>query len=66
MAVLSMDRKTEEIKKLQEWLDHRTKIEDAAMKLIAKCQFEESMLLLAELDRLPVPELAKDLAMKRG
>ncbi len=66
MTVLSMDRKTEEIKKLQEWLDYRTKIEDAALKLIADCQFEQSRLLLAELDRLPVPELAKDLIMKRG
>lgn len=66
MAMLSMDKKIGEIRKLQGWLDYRTKIENAALNLIGQCKFEQSRLLLAELDRLPVPELAEDLVMKRG
>ena len=36
-----------EIKHLQEEIDHRTKIENEAIKLIEECKFDEAIELLA-------------------
>lgn len=45
-----IDKKIAEIKQLQAELDHRTKIEQEAEKLICQCRFEEAIALLATLD----------------
>lgn len=42
-----MEEKLQEIKKLQEELDHRTKIENEAIRLIEECRLEEAIELLA-------------------
>ena len=36
----------EEVKKLQEELDYRTRIENEAIELISQCKFEEAQELL--------------------
>ena len=45
-----IDRKIEEIKKMQEELDHRTQVEQEAEALIFQCRFEEAIALLDTLD----------------
>lgn len=45
-----IDRKIEEIKKMQEELDHRTQVEQEAEALICQCRFEEAIALLDTLD----------------
>lgn len=45
-----IDEKIVEIKRLQAELDHRTKVEQEAEKLICQCRFEEANALLATLD----------------
>lgn len=44
-----IDAKIAEIKKLQEEIDHRTKVEQEAEKLISQCRFQKAMELLATL-----------------
>lgn len=41
-----IDARIAEIKKLQTEIDHRTKVEQEAEKLICQCRFEEAMKLL--------------------
>lgn len=41
-----IDRKIEEIRKMQEELDHRTQVEEEAVRLISECRFEEAIALL--------------------
>lgn len=41
-----LNDKLEEIKKLQAEIDHRTAVEDEAIRLISECQFEKAMKLL--------------------
>lgn len=45
-----IDRKIEEIKKIQEEIDHRTQVEKEAEALICQCRFEEAIALLDTLD----------------
>ena len=45
-----IDRKIEEIKKMQEELYHRTQVEQEAEALIFQCRFEEAIALLDTLD----------------
>lgn len=45
-----IDRKIEEIRKMQEELDHRTQVEEEAVRLISECRFEEAIALLDTLD----------------
>lgn len=42
-----MKKEIVEIKKLQDLLDYRTKIEKEAIKLISNCEFEKAIELLA-------------------
>lgn len=42
-----MEEKLQEIKKLQEEIDHRAEIENEAIKLISECKFKEAIELLA-------------------
>ena len=42
-----IDRKIEEIKKLQAEIDHRTRVEQEAEALICQCRFQEATDLLA-------------------
>lgn len=44
-----IDAKIVEIAKLQEEIDHRTKVEQEAEKLICQCRFEEAIKILATL-----------------
>ncbi len=41
-----IDRKIEEIRNMQEELDHRTQVEEEAVRLISECKFEEAIALL--------------------
>ena len=50
MVMKKIDARIAEIKKLQTEIDHRTKVEQEAEKLICQCRFEEAMKLLATLD----------------
>lgn len=43
-------KKIEEIKEMQAWLDHRTKVEQEAEVLISQCRLEEALARLATLD----------------
>lgn len=45
-----IDRKIEEIRRMQEELDHRTQVEEEAVRLISECRFEEAIALLDTLD----------------
>lgn len=45
-----IDKKIAEIKAEQSKLEHRTKIEQEAEKLICQCRFKETIELLATLD----------------
>lgn len=49
MPMKKIDAKIAEIKKLQEEIDRRTKVEQEAEKLISQCRFEKAMELLATL-----------------
>lgn len=42
-----LDKKTLEVRKLQELLDCRTEIENKAIKLMEECRFNEAIELLA-------------------
>lgn len=42
-----LDYMIKEIKELQDLLDHRTRIENEAIKLIEECKFNEAIELLA-------------------
>lgn len=50
MVMKKIDARIAEIKKLQTEIDHRTKVEQEAEKLICQCRFEKAMKLLATLD----------------
>lgn len=41
-----LNDKLEEIKKLQAEIDHRTAVEDKAIRMISDCQFEKAIELL--------------------
>ena len=45
-----IDRKIEEIRRMQEELDHRTQVEEEAVRLISEYRFEEAIALLDTLD----------------
>lgn len=45
-----IDRKIEEIRRMQEELDHRTQVEEEAVRLIPEYRFEEAIALLDTLD----------------
>lgn len=44
------DVMAEELRKVQEELDHRTQVEEEAVRLMAECRFDEANALLATLD----------------
>ncbi len=44
------DVMVEELRKVQEELDHRTQVEEEAVRLMAECRFDEANALLATLD----------------
>ncbi len=53
-----MDKKADEVKKLQEELDRRTKLELVAIKLITEGMHKEAMEILASLDDEAIKKLS--------
>lgn len=53
-----IDEKTEEIKRLQEELKHRTAVEKAAERLICNREYEVALDLLESLNDRAIKELA--------
>lgn len=58
-----MDKKAENIKALQEELDHRQEVEEKVFKLFSEGKFEEGDALLATLDDKKVMELAESVVV---
>lgn len=50
MVMDRIDRKIEEIKKLQAEIDHRIRVEQEAEALICQCRFQEAIDLLATIE----------------
>lgn len=61
-----MDKKTELLKKLQEELEHRTLVEEEAIRLISSREHEKACTLLDTIDNDTVKKIKRELdALKR-